>query len=53
MEGQWRFYRKSGQLWKIGDFQNSKKHGTCIRLNKDNRQEYNEKFNDGKLIKAK
>jgi len=53
MEGEWRFYRESGQLWQIGNFQNGKKYGTWIRLNKDKQQEYNEEFKDGKLIKAK
>lgn len=53
MEGEWRFYRQSGQLCQIGNFQNNKKHGTWIRFNKDNQEEYNEKFKDGKLIKVK
>lgn len=53
MEGEWRFYRESGQLCQIGNFQNGKKHGTWIRLNKENQQEYNEEFIDGKIVKAK
>ncbi|MDF2885493.1 MAG: hypothetical protein K0R54_6067 [Clostridiaceae bacterium] len=27
MEGEWRFYRESGQLCQIGNFQQGKKHG--------------------------
>jgi antitoxin component YwqK of YwqJK toxin-antitoxin module len=53
MEGEWRFYRESGQLCQIGNFQQGKKHGPWIRFNKDDQQEYNEEFKDGKLIKSK
>jgi len=53
MEGQWKFYRESGQLWQIGNFLNEQKHGKWIRYNKENLQEYNESFENGKLIKTK
>lgn len=53
MEGECIFYRQSGQLWQIGNFQNGKKHGKWIRFNKDNQEEYNEVFKDGKLVKVK
>lgn len=39
LEGEWIFYRQSGQLWQIGNFQNNKKHGKWIRFNKDNQVE--------------
>ncbi|MBM7868685.1 antitoxin component YwqK of YwqJK toxin-antitoxin module [Clostridium pascui] len=53
MEGEWRFYRESGQLSQIGNFKNDKKHGKWIRFDKDNQEDYNEEFNDGKIIKSK
>jgi len=53
MEGERIFYRESGQLWQIGNFQKDKKHGNWIRFNKDNKEEYYENFKDGKLIKVK
>jgi antitoxin component YwqK of YwqJK toxin-antitoxin module len=53
MEGEWRFYRESGQLWQVGNFRNNQKHGTWTRFDKNNQQEYHELFQDGKLTKIK
>jgi antitoxin component YwqK of YwqJK toxin-antitoxin module len=53
MEGEWRFYRESGQLWQIGNFKNHKKHGSWVRFDKNDQVEYNELFTDGKINKVK
>jgi len=29
MEGEWLFYRETGQLWQVGNFKNGKKEGSC------------------------
>jgi len=52
MQGEWKFYRESGQLWQIGNLHNDKKHGTWTRFDKENQQEYHESFEEGKLKKA-
>ena len=51
MEGEWKFYRESGQLWQVGNFRNSKKNGLFIRFDKNNKLEYREVFEDDKVIK--
>jgi len=51
MQGEWIFYRESGQLWQIGNFKDNKKHGSFIRYNREDEVEYNETFNEGKLLK--
>ena len=51
MEGEWIFFRKSGQLWQVGNFKNSQKHGSFIRYDKNDQIEYQEQFNEGKLLK--
>lgn len=53
MEGKWTFYRESGQLWQIGHFKNSLKHGGFVRYDKKGKEEYNETFDNGKLIPKK
>jgi antitoxin component YwqK of YwqJK toxin-antitoxin module len=51
MQGEWIFYRESGQLWQIGNFKDNKKHGSFIRYDKKNQIEYEETFDNGKIIK--
>lgn len=51
MEGEWKFYRESGQLWQIGNVKNGQKHGSWIRYDKKDRLEYDETFADGKIVK--
>jgi antitoxin component YwqK of YwqJK toxin-antitoxin module len=51
MEGEWRFYRETGQLWQVGNFINNMKHGTWIRYDKDGKLEYSETFNNNKIVK--
>lgn len=53
MEGEWKFYRETGQLWQVGNFRQGKKHGTIVRFDLDGKPEYQESFEDGKLIKKK
>ena len=50
MEGKWKFYRNSGQLWQIGHFFNNNKHGEWIRFNRDGLVEYSEVFENGKQL---
>ncbi len=54
MEGKWTFFRKTGQLWAISHFKNSKKHGVWVRYDRNDRLEYEETFVQGKAVpKAK
>lgn len=53
MEGEWKFYRETEQLWQIGNFKGNKKHGLWTRYNRDNEIEYRENFEEDKLIKQK
>lgn len=53
MESEWKFYRETGQLWQIGNFKNNMKHGFWIRYDKNDRVEYQETFENGKVIKKK
>ena len=53
MEGEWIFYRETGQLWQIANFENGKKHGRWIRYNKNDEIEYQETFENNKIVKVK
>ena len=53
MQGKWIFYRKSGQLWVVGHFNDDKKHGLQLRYDKNGKEEYRETFNEGKQVKKK
>lgn len=53
MEGEWKFYRATGQLWSVGNFRNNQKHGLWLRYDKNDRLEYEETFEDGKIVKGK
>lgn len=50
MEGEWRFYRETGQLWQIGHFAGGKKNGGWIRYDKNGEPEYAQVFKDDKII---
>jgi antitoxin component YwqK of YwqJK toxin-antitoxin module len=52
MEGEWKFYRETGQLWQIGNFKNDMKNGAWLRYDKDNKLEYQEIFRDNKIVKS-
>ena len=51
MEGEWKFYRETGQLWQVGNFKNDMKNGTWVRYDKNDKLEYQETFNDNKIVK--
>ncbi len=51
MQGEWKFYRETGQLWQVGNFKDGQKHGSWIRYNKNDKLEYQEKFDKGKIVK--
>jgi len=34
MQGEWKFYRESGQLWQVGCFKDNLKHGKWVRYDK-------------------
>ncbi len=53
MEGQWKFYRETGQLWQIGVFKNGKKNGSWVRYDRDGKLEYQENFMEDKIVKIK
>lgn len=53
MEGEWVFYRETGQLWQIANFRNNRKHGAWIRFDRNDKVEYEEEFADNKIIKKK
>ncbi|MBD3631095.1 hypothetical protein [Cyclobacterium sp.] len=51
MQGEWKFYRESGQLWQIGNFRDNEKHGNWIRYDKLGNLEYDKTFIKGKIKK--
>jgi antitoxin component YwqK of YwqJK toxin-antitoxin module len=53
MEGEWKFYRETGQLWQVGNFKNDMKNGTWLRYDKNNKLDYKEIFSDNKIVKNK
>jgi antitoxin component YwqK of YwqJK toxin-antitoxin module len=53
MEGEWKFYRETGQLWQVGNFKEGQKHGSWIRYDKKGKLEYQETFTKGNLMKSK
>ena len=52
MQGEWKFYRETGQLWQVGNFEKGKKNGCWVRYDKNNQLEYNETFVNDKKVKA-
>jgi antitoxin component YwqK of YwqJK toxin-antitoxin module len=51
MQGEWKFYRESGQLWQVGNFKDNQKHGKWVRYDKEDKLEYEEHFVNGKILK--
>jgi len=51
MEGEWMFWRETGQLWQIGNFRNNMKHGLWVRYDREGREEYREIFENNKPLK--
>ena len=53
MEGEWIFYRETGQLWQVGNFKRGKIDGPWVRYDKKNNVEYKEYFENGVIVKNK
>ncbi|MDR0661511.1 MAG: hypothetical protein LBG19_12160 [Prevotellaceae bacterium] len=53
MEGEWIFYRKTGQLWQISNFKDGKKHDLRSRYDKRDQVEYQETFFEDKIVRIK
>lgn len=51
MEGEWEFFRKTGQLWQVGHFKANQKHGRWLRYNKEDQLEYDSEFSEGKQVR--
>jgi antitoxin component YwqK of YwqJK toxin-antitoxin module len=51
MIGEWRFFRESGDLWQVGHFSGGIKHGPWVRYDRNGELEYDETFENGKLMK--
>lgn len=51
MQGEWKFYRKTGQLWQVGNFKDGQKHGPWVRYDKEGNLEYSETFENNQLVK--
>ena len=51
MEEEWIFYRGTGGIWQIGNFKNGKKNGSWVRYDKNNQLDYQETFENDKIIK--
>ncbi len=50
MQGEWRFWRETGELWQVGQFRDGKKHGPWTRYHRDGSVEKHETFRDGKAL---
>ena len=50
MEGEWKFYRETGQLWQVGNFTNGKRNGYFIRYDIHDNIQYEEDFENGIII---
>ena len=48
MQGEWRFWRETGELWQIGRFRGGVKHGDWLRFARDGALEKRETFANGK-----
>lgn len=51
MEGEWMFYRKTGELFQIGHFEHNQKHGLWTRFAQDGKVEKKEQYAHGKIDK--
>lgn len=53
MQGEWRFYRKSGKLWQVGHLMDDNKHGPWLRYDHNGKIEKETYFINGKAQKDK
>lgn len=50
MQGEWKFYRKSGELWQIGHLDNDVKNGKWVRYHQNGQIEKEAQFEHGKEV---
>lgn len=50
MQGEWKFFRESGQLWQVGNFKDNLKEGKWVRYDKEDKLEYEEYFENGNKL---
>ncbi|WP_019562292.1 toxin-antitoxin system YwqK family antitoxin [Caldimonas manganoxidans] len=53
MQGEWRFWRETGELWQVGHFRDGLKHGEWLRFARDGSVEKRETFADGKAKRGR
>ena len=51
MQGEWRFWRETGELWQVGHFRDGVKHGDWLRLARDGAVEKRETFDEGGAVR--
>lgn len=51
MQGEWRFWRETGELWQVGHFRDGVKHGGWLRLARDGSVEKRETFDGGRAVR--
>ena len=52
MQGEWRFWRKTGELWQVCGFMDDLQHGELIRYARDGSVELRQWFDMGRKRKA-
>ncbi|MER2132732.1 MAG: hypothetical protein ABS896_09995 [Carnobacterium inhibens] len=52
MQGEWSFYRKTGELWQVGHLNNDSKDGRWVRYHRNGDIEKDTQFDDGKEMKS-
>lgn len=53
MQGEWRFWRETGELWQIGHFRDGVKHGPWGRFARDGSVEKQDMYENGKAVKGR
>lgn len=53
MQGEWRFWRETGELWQVGHFRDGLKHGPWQRLARNGTEEKRETFAEGRPVKGR
>ncbi|MGB6179569.1 toxin-antitoxin system YwqK family antitoxin [Carnobacterium sp.] len=51
MQGEWKFFRKSGELWQVGNLKQDIKNGPWIRYDRSGQIEKETIFENGKEVK--
>jgi antitoxin component YwqK of YwqJK toxin-antitoxin module len=53
MQGEWRFWRETGELWQVGHFHDGAKHGPWVCYGRDGGVEKTGTFDNGKAVKGR